>query len=137
MLREVQQQWAGVLGRSPADGSPLALDLAKQDMYATDRRPRPMEQARWYAQTFGLIAHNHLEMLEEALINYANGTGKCPITTVETLTRVALEALSRQGWLCHPKIDQRTRFRRLCPAPGVPCGAAAVRRRSPGVAAPV
>jgi hypothetical protein len=72
-----------------------------------------MTQADFYAQSFGLIAQNHLDMLSEALIGHSNGTGTCPVSTVETLTRVALESLSRQSWLSNPTIDIRTRYRRL------------------------
>lgn len=115
MLSVVKQSWAGVLGGPPADGSAYALEKARQFRFATERQPAPIDQAGWYATVLGLIAHDHLKLLESALINYSNGTGDCPVTSVDTATRVSLEALARQGWLCDPTLDLRTRYRRyLC-----------------------
>jgi hypothetical protein len=112
ILSAARQAWAGALGGPPVDGSPLATDLAEERKFATDRLPNPIRQAWAYSQTAGLVALDHLRQLEESLIHFANGAGSCPISTVDTLTRVALEAYAVQRWIVDPTIDTWERYKR-------------------------
>ena len=111
-LSAAQQAWKGAVGGPPEDGSPLAVNLAEEHRYATDRLSTPMSQAWTYAETVGLVAHDHLVQLQESLLSFSNGQGTCPKSSVQTMTRVAMESLSTQRWLIDPSIDTWERYKR-------------------------
>jgi|GEM_PF-4614935 len=110
MMNVLMQVWAGALGSGPQLGSPLAQDLAIQEKYATSRLPTPFSQVWAFAQTIGLAALNHEQVLQESLLRNANNEGSCPIAVIDTLTRAIVELLALQTWLTDPSVSSRDRF---------------------------
>ena len=110
MMNVLMQAWAGALGSGPQPGSPLAQDLEIQEEYATSRLPTPFGQAWAFAQTIGLAALNHEQVLQESLLRNANNEGSCPIAVIDTLTRAIVELLALQTWLTDPHVSSRDRF---------------------------
>lgn len=111
-IATVTDAWSGSLGGDPSDGSPLARDLAEESNYATERLPKPLRHTWAYVQTAGLVAHNHVRLLQKSLLAYANGDEYCPVSAVDTLTRVAVEAYAVQRWIVDPTIDTWERYKR-------------------------
>jgi hypothetical protein len=50
------------------------------------------------------------KVFQESLLRHANGEGACPITVVDTSTRVILELLSVQAWLTDAHASTHERF---------------------------
>ena len=113
MMEAFSQVWAGRLGGGPQSDSPLAKDREAEERFSTTRRPMPLGQAWTYAQTLGQVAHNHEQILREALQRSANHEGARPVSTIDTLTRVIVELLARQVWLTDPALTTEERFGRM------------------------
>jgi len=109
------QTWEEVLIGFPAGDSMHARETASQRQLGTSRLSDPVNQISGYAHTAGLVALNHLTVVRESLVSYSNGMGTCPVSAVDTLTRVAVETYAVQCWIVDPTITMRERYARwLC-----------------------
>lgn len=109
------QSWENALVGLPVPESPHEHEVVAQAALATCRTPKPIDQISGYAHLAGQVALNHLAILRGALISYSNGMGPCPVSTVDSLTRVAVETYAVQRWLVDPRLTMSDRYARwLC-----------------------